>query len=99
MTDTRLCGFDGIEPTINLTGTHRWSYWYFKSYEFATDRGFDLNAYRCSSYVFMSLPMKLSDDYVNVTSHSPQAQQFQKEQAREFVKRGFESLESTGKLT
>jgi hypothetical protein len=106
MTDSclcRLCGFDGIEPAINLTGMPRWNHWLFKSHELATDRGVDLTAYRCPSCGLVSVPIKLSDDYyddyVNVPSLSPQAQQFQSEQALEFVERGFEFLESAGKLT
>lgn len=85
----RLCGFDGIEPEINLSGMPRWNHRLLQSHELATDCGIDLTAYRCPSCGFVSVPMKLSDnyydDYVNVPSLSPQAQQFQTEQAQDFV--------------
>lgn len=94
MTDSRLCrlcGFDGIEPEIKLTGMPRWNHRLLQSTELATDHGIDLTAYRCPSCGFVSVPMRLSDeyydDYVNVPSLSPQAQQFQNEQAQEFVQR------------
>lgn len=85
----RLCSFDGIEPAVQLSGMPRWNHRLLHAHELSTDRGFDLTAYRCPSCGFVSAPMRLSedyyDDYVNVPSLSPQAQQFQTEQAQDFV--------------
>lgn len=87
----RLCSFDGIEVAVELASMPRWNHRLLQSHELATDRGVDLTVYRCPSCGFVSMPMKLSDDYyddyVNVPSLSPQAQQFQTEQAFDFVER------------
>jgi SAM-dependent methyltransferase len=87
----RLCNFDGIEPAVQLSGMPRWNHRLLHSHELATDRGIELTAHRCPSCGFVSVPMRLSDnyydDYVNVPSLSLQAQQFQIDQAREFVER------------
>lgn len=87
----RLCGFDSIAPAVHFSGMPRWNHRLLQSHELATDRGVDLTAYQCPCCGFVSVPMGLSDDYyddyVNVPSLSPQAQQFQTEQAQDFVKR------------
>jgi cyclopropane fatty-acyl-phospholipid synthase-like methyltransferase len=87
----RLCSHDGVEAVLTLSGMPRWNHRLIRAQELAADRGIDVTAYRCLSCGFVSLPMRLSgdyyDDYVNVPSLSSQAQQFQAEQAREFVAR------------
>jgi len=87
----RLCGFDGIEIAVELTGMPRWNHRLLRHDELATDRAITLTAYRCPSCTFVSVPMGLADDYysdyINVPSLSAQAQNFQTEQACLFVER------------
>lgn len=87
----RLCSFDGIETEVELVGMPRWNHRLLQAHELAADRGANLTVCRCPCCGFVSVPLKLSDDYyddyVNVPSLSPQAQNFQTEQAVGFVER------------
>ena len=87
----RLCGFLGLTVAVELTGMPRWNHRLLREHELASDRPVDLRVHRCPSCGFVSVAMQLADDYyddyVNAPSLSPQAQQFQREQAVEFVER------------
>jgi len=85
----RLCNFDGLEIAAELNDMPRWNHRLLKLDELERDHGVDIKIYRCSSCGFVSIPMNLSedyyDDYINTPSLSAQAQQFQIDQANDFV--------------
>jgi len=87
----RLCNYDGIEPIMELLGVPRWNHRLLQENELAGDYSINLTAYRCPSCSFVSVPMRLNedyyDDYINVPSLSNQAKLFQSNQAKEFVER------------
>lgn len=86
----RLCGSDANQAVLKLTGMPRWNHRLLEESEVAADHAVDLDVHRCPGCGFVSLPVKLQDDYyddyVNAPSQSPQMQQFQREQAEEFVR-------------
>lgn len=87
----RLCAFNGLAVALELQGMPRWNHRLLRQNEVHDDRGIDITIQTCPSCGFVCLPLSLSeayyDDYVNVPSLSAHAQQFQQQQARQFVQR------------
>jgi SAM-dependent methyltransferase len=91
----RLCGYTSMIPAENLafemrnmpSGNHR----LLSEGELEFDDPIDLKVFCCQSCGFVSVPMELAENYyegyVNVPSTSVQSQEFQLEQATEFVHR------------
>lgn len=87
----RLCGSNDSVRFLLLSGMPRWNHRLISTEDLTVDYGIDLHVRECTSCGFVSLPLCLDhnyyDDYILLTSRSPQAQEFQVRQAKEFVSR------------
>lgn len=87
----RLCGSHDVQECLHINHVPRNIQRLFKAEELDQDRPIDLSVHRCASCGFVQIHPVLDDDYYDdylmTTSHSQQMQDFQWEQASDFVNR------------
>lgn len=91
MTVCRLCGCARLDVVLHMSRLPLNIQRLFTSEELHQDRSTSLSVYRCASCHFVQLCDTLSEDYYEdylmTTSHSGQMQNYQRDQARDFVSR------------
>jgi len=87
----RLCGSDDVQECLRINHVPRNIQRLFKVDQLVQDRAIDLTVHRCESCGFVQIYPVLEDgyydDYLMTTSHSRQMQEFQRDQALDFITR------------
>jgi SAM-dependent methyltransferase len=91
MTQCRLCGRETLTVVLTMPRLPRNIQRLFTAATLHEDKAISLNVYRCTSCNFVQLLDTLEDDYYDdylmTTSHSRQMQDYQRDQAADFVTR------------
>lgn len=94
----RLCSSVDVQECLQISHVPKNIQRLLKSDEIARDHAIDVKVRRCSSCGFVQITPMLDndyyDDYLMTASHSRQMQEFQRDQARDFVTR----FDLSGKL-